>query len=105
MPRKESDFDATYGRDAGKKFKLTEMSAEAAFDWGTKALLAMAKSGVDIPADIEERGMAGVAVVAIRAVGGLEFMAVSSLKKELLACVQVYTNPKAQTCSSACRAR
>lgn len=97
MSRKESDFDATYGRDAGKKFKLTEMPAEAAFDWGTKALLAMAKSGVDIPADIEERGMAGVAVVAIRAVGGLEFMAVSSLKKELLACVRVYVNPKATT--------
>lgn len=94
MSRKEDDFDATEGRDAGKKFKITEMPAEQAFDWGVKALLAMAKSGVDIPSDIADRGMAGVALVAIRTAGGLEFMSVNSLKKELLSCVQIYTNFK-----------
>lgn len=98
MARKESDFTATFGRDAGKRYLITEMSAEKAFDWGTKALLAMARSGVDIPDDIEQRGMAGVALVVVKAVGGLEFMAVSSLKSELLACVKVYISaPGAQT--------
>ena len=93
--RKESDFTATSGRDAGKKFKITEMPAEKAFDWGVRAILAMAKSGVDIPSDIASQGMAGVAAVMVRTVGGLEFMTVDALKKELLSCVAIYPNPKA----------
>lgn len=90
--RKERDFEATYGRDAGRRFKITEMSAFDAFDWGTRALLAMAKSGVDIPPDIAQRGMAGVAVVAMRTLGGLEFMAVRSLRDELMKCITIYTD-------------
>ena len=93
--RKEIDFIATAGRDAGKKFKITEMAAEQAFDWGVRAILAMAKSGVDIPSDIAAQGMAGVAAVMVRTVGGLEFMTINSLKKELLGCVTIYVNPKA----------
>lgn len=89
--RKEKDFDATVGRDNGKKFKLTEMPAERAFDWGTKALLAMAKSGVSIPENIVEQGMAGVAMVAFKTVGGLEFMSIHELRRDLMACVQIYT--------------
>lgn len=95
--RKEADFDQGTGRDAGKKYKITEMPAEQAFDWGCKALLAMAKSGVNIPDDIVEQGMAGVALVVVRAVGGLEFMSINSLKKELLGCVSIYVDPKANS--------
>src|SRR6266852_1817408 len=93
--RKEVDFVATYGRDAEShsKFKITEMSAIDAFDWGTKALLAMAKSGVEIPSDIISQGMAGVAVVIVRTVGGLEFISVKDLRQQLLDCVQIYVNP------------
>lgn len=91
--RKEKDFDATEERDKGKKFKITEMPAEQAFDWGIRAILAMAKSGVDIPSDIASQGMAGVAAVMVRTVGGLEFMTVRDLRKELMGCVKIYVQP------------
>lgn len=90
--RRETDYIATHGRDKDKVFKIVEMSAFDAFDWGVKALLAMAKSGVDIPPDIVSQGMAGVAVVALRTVGGLEFMSVRSLRDDLLRCVTIYTD-------------
>jgi hypothetical protein len=90
--RRETDHTATFGRDKDKRFKIVEMSAFDAFDWATKAMLSMAKSGVDIPSDIASQGMAGVAIVALRTVGGLEFMSVRSLRDDLLRCVTIYTD-------------
>lgn len=95
--RRDVDYEGTYGRDKGKRFKITEMSAFDAFDWATKALLAMAKSGVNIPDNIAEQGMAGVAVVAVRTVGGLEFMSVKELRDKLMSCVTIYTSGSTNT--------
>jgi hypothetical protein len=95
--RREVDHTAVFGRDKGKKFKITEMNAFDAFDWGTRALLAMAKSGVDIPDNIIEQGMAGVAVVALRTVGGLEFMVLKDLRNQLISCLTIYTGQGTHT--------
>lgn len=90
--RKEKDFDATEDRDVGKKFKITEMPAMQAEKWAARFFLALAKSGIDIPADIASQGMAGVAIVALRTVGGVSFDAVEPLMDEMFKCVSIYPN-------------
>lgn len=90
--RKEKDFDATEGRDVGKRFKITEMPAMQAEKWAARFFLALAKSGIDIPPDIVQQGMAGVAIVALRTLGGIEFSAVEPLMDEMFKCVSIYTN-------------
>lgn len=90
MGRKEVDYSATEGRDAGKRFKITEMPAMQAEKWGARFFLALAKSGVDIPQDIAQQGMAGVAIVALRTLGGLDWKLAEPLLDEMFACVQIY---------------
>ncbi len=92
--RKEKDWDKGEGRDAGKVFKITEMPAMQAEKWAARFFLALAKSGIDIPQDIVNQGMAGVAVVALRTVGGVEFSMAEPLMDEMFKCVSIYVNPK-----------
>jgi hypothetical protein len=60
--RKEMDLriDAP-GRDQGKVFHLTEMSAVAADDWACRFLLAVSRSGQTLPEEVMTTGMSGVA--------------------------------------------
>jgi len=94
MARKEKTVTITAaGRDAGKVFHITEMSAVAAEAWGTRALLALARSGVDLPDNIAEMGLAGIAVVGVKALGGLNYEDAKPLLAEMLACVQAVPDP------------
>jgi hypothetical protein len=79
----------TPGRDVNKTFYIKEMSALKAERWATRALLALLKSNVDIPEDIAQAGMAGVAAVGLRAFGGIDFSNAEPLLAEMLACVQI----------------
>jgi hypothetical protein len=79
----------TPGRDVNKTFYIKEMSALKAERWATRALLALLKSNVDIPEDIAQAGMAGVAAVGLRAFGGIDFSHAEPLLAEMLACVQI----------------
>jgi hypothetical protein len=88
--RKEKDFVATADRDNGKRFKITELPAMQAEKWAAKFFLAMAKSGIDIPSDIAQQGMAGVAVVALRSLGGVDWSLAEPLLDEMFRCVQIY---------------
>jgi len=47
-------------RDNGKRFLLTEMSARQAEAWADRAFLALAHSSINLPAGIENSGMAGI---------------------------------------------
>jgi hypothetical protein len=87
MARKELTFTATTGRDKGKKFLITEMSARAGHAWATRALLALMSSGVEIDEDIASKGLAGLATVAMGAIGKLPAAQVAPLLDELLDCV------------------
>ena len=49
------------GRDKGKTFLLTEMSAVRAEKWAARAVLALLKSGVELPEDAAQAGLAGIA--------------------------------------------
>lgn len=76
------------GRDNGKAFLLTEMSASDAERWATRAILSLGRSGVEIPEDLENSGMAGIAIVGIRAIGTMAFEDAEPLLAEMMECIQ-----------------
>lgn len=81
------------GRDQGKHFLLTEMSAVRAESWGLRALLALAHGGVDIPEGFMDAGIAGMAVMGVEALGRLRYEDAAPLLDEMLAQVQIIPDP------------
>jgi hypothetical protein len=77
------------GRDTGKTFVITEMSASQAEKWAARAFLALAKSGVDIPGDVSSIGAAGIAILGIKALGGMDFETAEPLLNEMMTCVKI----------------
>lgn len=76
------------GRDKGKKFLLTELSASDAEKWAMRAFTALAKSGVTIPDDIAGSGLIGIAMMGMKALGGLAFEDLEPLLDTMMSCVQ-----------------
>lgn len=81
------------GRDKGRVYKITEMSASQAEMWAARLLLAMAKSGVDLPSDIASAGMAGVAAAGVRALAGIDYADAKPLLDEMMGCVSYVPEP------------
>ena len=81
------------GRDFGKVFKLTEMPASQGEKWAAKAFFALAKSGVEIPEDIANAGLAGIAVLGLKAIGGMSFIDAEPLLDEMFECVTYVPDP------------
>jgi hypothetical protein len=81
------------GRDQGKTFLLEEMPAAQAERWAMRAFLALARSGVDIPEDIASAGLAGIATLGIKALGGLSFGDAEPLLNEMMGCVRLIPDP------------
>lgn len=94
MARKTAIYRvATPGRDTGKFFLLTEMPASQAERWAQRALMAMAKSGVEMPDDFANTGVAGIATIGIKALAGMPFNEAGPLLDEMMACVQFIPSP------------
>jgi hypothetical protein len=89
MARKELDYSAKFGRDAGKQFRITEMSARRGYDWATRVMFALLNSGVEMDEDIAERGLAGLASVAMSMLGKIPASMAKPLMDELLDCVKI----------------
>ncbi len=90
MARKTATITITAeGRDKGKKFILTEKSAQAAEEWAGRALFAMMNAGVEIPPDIAAAGLAGVAALGIESLTKISFDAVKPLLDDMMECVQI----------------
>jgi hypothetical protein len=82
------------GRDQNKQFVLTEMSAADAEDWALRAFLALARSGVQIPDDVEAAGFAGIATMGLKALGGATHADVKPLMDEMFSlCIRRLPNP------------
>lgn len=81
------------GRDTNKQFHLTEMDAERAEEWGMRALLALARGGVELPEGIERMGLAGIAVVGVKALGQLDYDVAKPLLQQMMDCVQIIPDP------------
>jgi hypothetical protein len=81
------------GRDHGKVFFITEMSAARAESWAMRVLLALMANNSSIPEGMEELGMAGLAEVGLKALGGLRWEVAEPLLAEMLACLQIIPDP------------
>jgi hypothetical protein len=60
MRRTATIVISTDGRDKGKTFILTELPAMRAESWAMRAFLALAKSGIEIPDEYVNSGIAGL---------------------------------------------
>ena len=89
MARKESTFVAETGRDKGKQFHITEMSATQAENWAIKAILAVGNAGIEIPEDLSNQGMAGLMAVGYTSLLKVPFDAAKPLLDEMMTCVQI----------------
>lgn len=81
------------GRDHGKTFLLTEMSAAQAENWAMRVLFALMKSDVQLPENVTELGMAGLAQFGLRAISGLEWQVAEPLLAEMFTCIKVIPDP------------
>lgn len=75
------------GRDSGKEFLITEMSAAKIDNWAMRVLLALAGSNIDV--GVASDGMLGMAKVALSALGKIPPETAIPLLDELLECVQI----------------
>jgi len=89
MARKTVEVTITAeGRDHGKKFVITEMSAMKAERWGIRAAMAMSKADLNIDPQLLAAGLGGIAVVGLKGLSGANFNEVEPLLAELMTCVQ-----------------
>lgn len=89
MGRKQIDFKATFGRDKGKTFRITELSAVSAHDWATRVLFAMFNAGIELDEDMLGRGMAALASLALTTIGKIPVGLGKPLMDELLTSVEI----------------
>lgn len=76
------------GRDQGKEFLITEMSAARAESWAMRAMGAMGRSGVAIPDDILAGGIVAFAAIGLKAFMSAPWSDVGPLLAEMMECVQ-----------------
>jgi hypothetical protein len=93
MARKEASFVAESGRDKGKQFLITEMSATQAENWAIKAVLAIGNAGIEIPDNLVSQGMAGLVAVGYMNLLKIPFDAAKPLLDEMMGCVQYAPSP------------
>ena len=86
---KEVTFGSEAGRDAGKVYVLTEMSAARSEKWAVRALLALGAAGFKFPPDIAASGMAAMALVGINSLLSIDYYLAEPLLDEMMACVKI----------------
>lgn len=81
------------GRDKGKVFVITELSAWAAEDWAAQVLFAAMNAGVEIPDGISQAGLPGLAAIGIQALTKIPYEAAKPLFQTMMSCVQIQPSP------------
>jgi hypothetical protein len=76
------------GRDQGKQFEITEMSAFQAEWWAARLLMALARGNVDVPEGFFNMGWQAIAVLGIKGIAGLQENEARPLLNEMMACVR-----------------
>ena len=89
MARKETTFVAETGRDLGKKFLITEMSASQAENWAFQVILAVGNAGIEIPEGLASQGMSGLMAIGYMNLIKIPFDAAKPLLDEMMNCVQI----------------
>lgn len=94
MARKTAMYSVTdEGRDNGKLFLITEMSATQAESWAMRVLFALMEGNIDLPENYAELGMAGLAEIGLRGIGKLKWDVAEPLLEEMFGCVQMIPDP------------
>lgn len=93
MARKVQDYtvssEESDNRDNGKTYVLTEMAAVAAERWALRALIALTKNGVDVPAEVTKTGFAGLVPYLTNLIGSIQWDDAEPLLAEMLTCIQI----------------
>ena len=84
-------------RDAGKQFLITELDAVRTEKWATRALLAIASSGTDIPPEVLQMGAGAVVAAGMRALVTMSFAEAEPLLDEMMECIAFIPDPKHPT--------
>ena len=87
MALKSKQITIENGRDKGRVFLITEMSAAHADNWAMRALLALANSGVDLGGISPQQGMISMVGATLGALGKVKPEDAIPLLNELLDCV------------------
>jgi hypothetical protein len=82
------------GRDKGKMFLITEMSAAQGESWAIRALMALMRANVEMPSDFENLGMAALAQMGFQCFAGLHWEVAEPLMREMFECVQIIPDPR-----------
>lgn len=77
------------GRDFGKAFQITEMSADAAERWAIRLGFAMMNAGIDMPELDGISGMADIARIGLSALAKVPYESASPLLDEMMACIKI----------------
>lgn len=77
------------GRDKGKTFLITEMSAAQAEEWATRALFTAMNCGVEIPDELLKAGLSGLAALGIKSLAKVPFEMVKPLFDQMMECVRI----------------
>lgn len=94
MARKEIDIVISEeGRDRDKVFHIRELPAYQVEKWATRALLALGRSGVEIPDNIGANGVAGLAYLGFTALMKMDYADAEPLLDEMMACVSIKPDP------------
>lgn len=94
--RKSKDITIALGdgnRDNGKLFRITEMPAVAAEKWAARALLAMSRSGVEIPEEAMTAGAATLLAAGLRSFTSMAFEDAETLLDEMFDCIVIVPSP------------
>lgn len=104
MARKVLQVQIDAGRDAGKSFVITEMSALAAEKWAFRAFLAVARSGKNAIKDAlsfdfgaaDWQSMATiseVAAIGMNIFGAMEYAEAEPLLADMFSCIKIMPDP------------
>lgn len=95
--RKTVQFIGEDGRDKGKVFLLTEMSAKQGEEWAYRALLALMQSGADIPEGFQFLGVAALASMGMKVLTGLKWEVAQPLLEEMFQGLKIIPDIKRLT--------
>jgi len=76
-------------RDVGRTFLLTELPASRAEKWATRAWLAIAHAGKEVPPYVAQAGMVGFALYTFAALAEARYEELEPLLDEMMDCVQI----------------
>lgn len=94
MARRTAQYtEMDEGRDKGKVFLLTEMSAVQAEEWASRVLFALMATNIDLPPGFQHMGIAGMAEVGMKAIGKIPYTEAAPLLAMMMEGIEFIPTP------------